>query len=103
MTPDGGWQLGESSVELQRLWWGADGCFMRRRKQVRLCLGAERIKAGWRRRSGRHTWPTSVTELGLPAHAEQLWCTHEASDRKPFKRRLRLTSGPRHFFDLLIF
>jgi hypothetical protein len=32
--------------------------------------------------------------------AEQLAHAREASDRAPFKRRLRLTSGPRHFFDL---
>jgi hypothetical protein len=49
-------------VEEQRRWQGVDGCFARRRKQVRLCLGAERIKAGWRRR----TWPTYATELTLP-------------------------------------
>jgi hypothetical protein len=28
------------------------------------------------------------------------WRAHEANGRMPFKRRLRLTSGPRHFFDL---
>jgi hypothetical protein len=34
----------------------------------------------------------------------QIWlaCAREASDRAPFKRCLRLTSGPRHFFDLWI-
>jgi hypothetical protein len=43
---------------------GADGCFVRRRKQVRLCLGSKRIRVGWRRRTGRCTWPTSAAELG---------------------------------------
>jgi hypothetical protein len=32
--------------------------------------------------------------------AEQLSRAHEASDRVPFKRRLRLTSGPRLFYDV---
>jgi hypothetical protein len=35
--------------------------------------------------------------------AEQLVHVCEASDRAVFKRRLRLTSGPQHFFDLLRF
>jgi hypothetical protein len=33
--------------------------------------------------------------------AEQLSRVREASNRAPLKRRLRLTSGPQHFFDLL--
>jgi hypothetical protein len=39
-------------MEEQRQWWGADGCIVRRRKQVRLCLGTERIRAGWRQHWG---------------------------------------------------
>jgi hypothetical protein len=35
-------------VEEQRRWRGVDGYFTRRRKQVRLCLGAEMIRVGWR-------------------------------------------------------
>jgi hypothetical protein len=62
VTLDGGSQLGESGVEEQRRWRGADGCFARR-KQVRLCLNAERIRAGWTRR----TWPTSAAQLRPPA------------------------------------
>jgi hypothetical protein len=36
--------------------------------------------------------------LGRRYVAEHLSHVHEASDRAPFKRRLRLTSGPWHFF-----
>jgi hypothetical protein len=43
---------------------------------------------------GDRTWPTTAVVLGPPVRA----C--EASDRAPFKRRLRLTSGPQHFLDL---
>jgi hypothetical protein len=41
-----------------------------------------------------------VADRGGAQATEQLARTHEASDRAPFKWRLRLTSGPRHFFDL---
>jgi hypothetical protein len=34
----------------------------------------------------------------MAAAAEQLSCAHDSSVWAPFKRRLRLTSGPRHFF-----
>jgi hypothetical protein len=54
-------------VEEQRWWWGADG-FFARRKQVRLCLGAERIRAGWRRHTRRRTWSTSAAELRPLVH-----------------------------------
>jgi hypothetical protein len=42
---------------------------------------------------GRPRW-----SLGHRCVAKQLAHAHEASDRVPFKRRLRLTSGPRYFF-----
>jgi hypothetical protein len=52
----------------QRRWRGVDGCFTRRRKQVRLGLGADRIRmCGWSADSVDARWRT-VTEPPWPGH-----------------------------------
>jgi hypothetical protein len=66
---------------------------------VRLCLGAERIRAGWIQRTGRHTWPTSTAELGPPVRGRAA-SARDGIDWALFKQHLRLTSGPGHFIDL---
>jgi hypothetical protein len=56
-------------------------------------------KGTWGGTRGRRPWRCS----GHWRMAEQLSCVSEASDREPFKRHLRLTSGPRPFSDFLRF
>jgi hypothetical protein len=56
-------------------------------------------KGAWGGARGRRPWHCS----GSRRIAEQLSCVLKASDRAPFKRCLRLTSGPRPFSDFLRF
>jgi hypothetical protein len=87
---DGGRQSGKNAARaVERIW-------ERRGEEVGLWFGAQARgdKDAWSGTRGR-PWQSS----GHRRVAKQLVCMREASGWAPFKRCLRLTSGPLHFFD----